>query len=260
MSKVLEIRDLTTGFAQQKSANICLHKSINFTLSEGQFIALLGPNGAGKSTLIKTLMGFQKALSGDILFEGVFLKDMNVKELAKKAAIVLTDKIDESFLTVYEIVSTGRYPYTGFTGRLSDDDHAIIAEALELIGLQDFSQRNFQQLSDGEKQKVMIARAVAQQTPIILLDEPVAFIDAPGKVEIMDLLKRLSHEHGIAIIAATHDLTMAVSYADRLWLLGSDGQIAEGEPDSLLQSGALNEIFDRKEIVLNKINMRFEKK
>ena len=146
MSKVLETRNLTTGYTYQKGANVYLHKSINFTLSKGQFIALLGPNGAGKSTLIKTLMGFQKALSGDILFEDLLLINMNVKELAKKAAIVLTDKIDESFLTVYEIVSTGRYPYTGFTGRLTEEDHAIIAEALKLIGLQDFSQRNFQQL------------------------------------------------------------------------------------------------------------------
>jgi iron complex transport system ATP-binding protein len=236
MNILLETRELETGFYTRKGANFSLHKSINFALSKGQLVTLLGPNGAGKSTFIKTIMGFQKALAGDILFGNVLLKSMNVKELAKKVAIVLTDRIDESFLTVYEIVSTGRYPYTGFTGRLTDEDHTYVLEALELVNMLDFSDRNFQQLSDGEKQKVMIARAVAQHTPIVILDEPVAFIDAPGKVEIMDLLKNLSHENGKAIIAATHDLAMAVRYADQLWLLGNDGQLATGKPDELLQA------------------------
>jgi iron complex transport system ATP-binding protein len=260
MKVLLEIRDLATGFEGPKGVNLCLHESVNFKVTEGQFVTILGPNGAGKSTFIKTLLGFHKALSGDVFYEDELLKNMNVRELAKKVAVVLTDRVYESFLTVYDIVSTGRYPYAGFSGRLTTEDHAYILDALKLVGMHDFSQRNFLQLSDGEKQKVMLARAVAQQTPIIILDEPVAFIDAPGKVEIMELLKHLSKDLGKAIIAATHDLSMAIRYADQIWLLGGDGQLAEGKPDELLEMGMLNEIFDRKDIKLNSENMLFEKK
>ena len=260
MKILLEIKDLETGFELKKGQNVILHKSISFTLSEGQFVTILGPNGAGKTTFINTLMGFHKALSGNVLYDNILLKDLNVRDLARKVAVVLTDRIDESFLTVYEIVSTGRYPYTAYSGRLTENDHVIINDALILVGMLDFAQRVFQQLSDGEKQKVLIARAVAQQTPVIVLDEPVAFIDAPGKVEIMELLRYLSHAYNKAIIAATHDLASAIRFSDQVWLLGSNGQIAEGKPDELLENGVLNAFFDRKDIVLNRESIIFEKK
>ncbi|MEE4259247.1 MAG: ABC transporter ATP-binding protein [Bacteroidales bacterium] len=260
MKSLLNIINLETGFELQKKRKLVLHQSLNFELYEGQFVSILGPNGAGKSTFIRTLLGFRKALSGDVLYENTLLHELAVKELAKKVAVVLTDKIDESFLTVYEIVSTGRYPYTGFSGRLTDEDHSFVSDALNLVGMQDFTNRNFQQLSDGEKQKVLIARAVAQETPIIILDEPVAFIDAPGKVEIMELLKFLSREFKKGIIAATHDLEAALRFSDQLWLLGSEGKVASGKPEELLEKGIINSFFDKDDITLNKEKVIFEKK
>ncbi len=259
MKVLLEINKLETGFEPGKGKIISLHRSLDFELSEGQFVSILGPNGAGKSTFLRTLLGFQKALSGNVLYDGILLHDIGVKNLAKKVAVVLTDKIDESFLTVYEIVSTGRYPYSGFSGRLTNQDHHFIDEALNLVGMQRFSERKFQQLSDGEKQKVLIARAVAQQTPLIFLDEPVAFIDAPGKVEIMELLKYLAMTFKKGIIAATHDLEAAIRFSDQLWLLGNHGEVAKGDPKELLRNGVINSFFDKNDVTLNREKMIFEK-
>lgn len=260
MKTLLEIKKLETGFELKKGKSLSLQRALDFELIKGQFVSLLGPNGAGKSTFLRTLLGFQKALSGDVLYDGISLDELEVKELAKKVAIVLTDKIEESFLTVYEIVSTGRYPYTGFSGRLTEEDHYFCNEALTLIGMLRFSERSFQQLSDGEKQKVLIARAVAQQTPLIFLDEPVAFIDAPGKVEIMELLKHLSHTHQKGILAATHDLEAAIRFSDQLWLLGHHGEVDKGTPDELLKKGIINNFFDKNDVILNKEKLIFEKK
>lgn len=259
MNALLEIKKLETGFELGRKKNLSLHKALDFELDGGRFVSLLGPNGAGKSTFLRTLLGFQKALSGDVLYNGISLHDMEVKELAKKVAVVLTDKIDESFLTVHEIVSTGRYPYTGFSGRLTGEDRILINDALRLVGMLAFSERSFQQLSDGEKQKVMIARALAQQTPLIFLDEPVAFIDAPGKVEIMELLKYLSHTHQKGILAATHDLEAAIRFSDQLWLLGNNGEVAKGNPRELLSKGIINSFFDKGDVILNKEKLLFEK-
>ncbi|MCB2209137.1 MAG: ABC transporter ATP-binding protein [Bacteroidetes bacterium] len=259
MKALLEIKKLETGFELSRKKSLSLHKALDFELIEGQFVSLLGPNGAGKSTFLRTLLGFQNALSGEVLYDGISSHDMEVKELAKKVAVVLTDKIDESFLTVNEIVSTGRYPYTGFSGRLTDEDRILINDALNLVGMLPFSERSFQQLSDGEKQKVLIARALAQQTPLIFLDEPVAFIDAPGKVEIMELLKHLSHTHQKGILAATHDLEAAIRFSDQLWLLGKDGKVAKGNPWELLSKGIMSSFFDKGDVILNTEKLRFEK-
>lgn len=259
MKTLLEINGLETGFELNRGNKLSLHKSLGFKLNCGQFVSILGPNGAGKSTFIRTLLGFIKALSGEVLYEGISLHDLGVKELAKKVAVVLTEKIDESYLTVYEIVSTGRYPYSGFSGRLTDEDHAYINEALNLVGMQKFADRDYQQLSDGEKQKVLIARAVAQQTPLIYLDEPVAFIDAPGKVELMELLKYLSHVHQKGILAATHDLEAAIRFSDQLWLLGNHGEVAKGDPKELLKNGIINSFFDKNDVSLNREKLIFEK-
>jgi len=259
MSSLLNIKGLETGFRLKRGKTISLHKDLNFEVSGGQFITVLGPNGAGKSTLLKTILGYQKALSGEIYYGDDLLETLTVKVLSKKTAVVLTDKPDETFLTVHDIVATGRYPYTGMTSRLSETDLSAVKEALGMVGMETFTARYFNLLSDGEKQKVMIARAVAQHTPLIILDEPVAFVDAPSRVEIMELLLKLSHQHGKGILMATHDLEAAVRFSDRLWLLGNHGEKAEGIPDVLLKNGTINSFFDKKDIVLNKEKMIFEK-
>jgi len=260
MNPLLKIKGLETGFRYKKGRSVSLHRDLNFDLFKGQFITVLGPNGAGKSTLLKTLLGYQKALGGEMFYGNTPLESIPVKELAKRTAVVLTDKLDESFLTVYDIVATGRYPYTGITGRLTEQDDEVIREAVAMVEMTDFITRYFHHLSDGEKQKVMIARAVAQKTPLIILDEPVAYVDAPSKIEIMELLLTLSHEHGIGILMATHDLEAAVRFSDRLWLLGSHGEIAEGSPQELLENGVINRFFDKNNIILNREKIIFEKK
>jgi iron complex transport system ATP-binding protein len=259
MNSLLKTEKLETGFRLRKGKVISLHSDLNFEIQEGQFISVLGPNGAGKSTLLKTVLGYQKALGGKVFYGADPLESLTVKELSAKVAVVLTDKPDETFLTVYDIVATGRYPYTGITGRLTSKDIKAVNEALAMVGMETFATRYFSKLSDGEKQKVMIARAVAQQTPLIILDEPVAYVDAPSKIEIMELLQTLSHEHGKGILMATHDLEAAVRFSDRLWLLGNQGEKAEGAPAELLKNGTINKFFDKKGIVLNKEKMIFEK-
>ena len=260
MSSLLKLKELETGFYHKKEKTVSLHKDLNYEVPEGRFIAVLGPNGAGKSTLLKTILGYRKALSGEILYGDDPLESLTVKELAKKVAVVLTDKPDETFLTVFDIVATGRYPYTGITGRLSEVDKKTIDDAVRMVGMEAFTERYFNRLSDGEKQKVMIARAVAQQTPLIILDEPAAYVDAPSKIEIMELLLSLSHTHGKGILMATHDLEAAVRFSDGLWLLGGNGEKAVGAPGELLENGMLNRFFDKEDIVLNKEKMIFEKK
>jgi iron complex transport system ATP-binding protein len=259
MSSLLKLKGLETGFYHKKEKIVYLHKGLNYEVLEGQFIAVLGPNGAGKSTLLKTILGYQRALDGEVFYNHDPLESLTVKDLAKKVAVVLTDKLDETFLTVSDIVATGRYPYTGITGRLSQDDKETVKEAIKMVDMEVFTERYFHRLSDGEKQKVMIARAVAQQTSLIILDEPVAYVDAPSKVEIMELLLELSHSHGKGILMATHDLEAAVRFSDRLWLLGNQGEKEEGEPAVLLKDGTINKFFDKKDIVLNKEKMVFEK-
>ena len=260
MNALLKIKGLETGFRGKRGKTVILHSNLNFEILNGQFAAVLGPNGAGKSTLLRTLLGYQKALAGEVFYGNNLLESLSVKELAREVTVVLTDKLDESFLTVFDIVATGRYPYTGIAGRLTEDDKNLVEEAVSLVGMIDFMNRYVHQLSDGERQKVMIARAIAQQTPLILLDEPVAYVDAPSKIEIMELLLTLSHVHGKGIIMATHDLEAAVRFADRLWLLGTHAETSEGTPDDLLQNGTINRFFDKSDIVLNKEKMIFEKK
>lgn len=260
MNPLLHIEGLETGFRGKRGKTVTLHRDLNFKVNEREFVAVLGPNGAGKSTLLKTLLGYQRPLAGEVFYGHNPLESLTVKELAERVTVVLTDKLEESFLTVFDIVATGRYPYTGIAGRLTEEDKKLVEEAVNLVGMAGFIHRYFHRLSDGERQKVMIARAIAQQTSLILLDEPIAYIDAPSKIEIMELLRTLSHGHGKGILMATHDLEVAVRFADELWLLGTNGEIARGTPEELLQNGTVNRFFDKEDIVLNREKMIFERK
>ncbi len=191
----------------------------------GELTCLLGTNGTGKSTMLRTLAGLQPALSGEVCLraEGDQMQQVEAfskQELARWVSVVLTEQPDVKQLSVAEMVGMGRMPYTGFFGSLSDDDRRIVAESLEATGMGAFAERYFDALSDGERQKVMIAKALAQQTPIILLDEPTAFLDYPSKVEMMKMLRRLANEMNKTILLSTHDLELALQHADRLLLLG----------------------------------------
>lgn len=256
---LLNIENLSTGYALRNKAKLGLHQGLNLKLEAGELICILGPNGAGKSTLLRTLLGFQKSLNGEVYYSGIALKDMSVKALAKHVSVVLTDRIDDSFLTAEEIIVSGRFPYASFSGRLKAEDREMIEQAIQQVGVTAFRSQLFSTLSDGEKQKTMIARAIAQDTPLIFLDEPAAFIDSPNKVVVMEMLRKLAHVHNKGILLTTHDMEPALRFADKLWLLGNKGEFEEGVPQALVQGGSINRFFDNDEVAFNPTALRFEK-
>lgn len=189
---------------------------INLELRSGQLACLIGENGIGKSTLLKTLTGFLPKLKGSLLLGNRDIKSFSQRELARQVSIVLTQKPDVQNLTIEEIIGLGRSPYTGFFGRLRAEDRKVVDDAIATMGIEKLRGRMIQTLSDGERQKVMIAKALAQETPIILLDEPTAFLDFPSKAETFQSLQRMAHERDKLILLSTHDLELAVRFADSL--------------------------------------------
>lgn len=191
-------------------------EDISLSLPCGRLVCLLGPNGAGKSTLLRTLCGFQPPIAGTVTISGSDITTMSAAEVARLVSVVLTDRPLTPSLTAAEMVGMGRAPYTGFWGRLSDDDRRLVSEAMTTVGIAPLATRRMGQLSDGERQKVMIAKALAQHTPVIVLDEPTAFLDYPSKVAVMKTLARLAHDEGKTILMSTHDLELAAQLGDEL--------------------------------------------
>ena len=191
-------------------------EDISLSLPCGRLVCLLGPNGAGKSTLLRTLCGFQPPVAGTVTVSGSDITTMSAAEVARLVSVVLTDRPLTPSLTAAEMVGMGRAPYTGFWGRLSDDDRRLVSEAMTTVGIAPLATRRMGQLSDGERQKVMIAKALAQHTPVIVLDEPTAFLDYPSKVAVMKTLARLAHDEGKTILMSTHDLELAAQLGDEL--------------------------------------------
>lgn len=209
---VIRLSHLSVGY----SPSLPVVSDVNAVVRSGQLTCLTGENGIGKSTLLKTLTGFLPKLGGELLLDGREVGTFSQRELARQVSIVLTQKPDIQNLTVEEVAGLGRSPYTGFFGRLHDADRTVIADALAAVGIEPLRHRMIQTLSDGERQKVMIAKALAQQTPVILLDEPTAFLDFPSKAETFRLLQRMAHDRDKLILLSTHDLGLAVRFADCL--------------------------------------------
>lgn len=191
-------------------------EDISLSLPCGRLVCLLGPNGAGKSTLLRTLCGFQPPIAGTVTISGSDITTMSAAEVARLVSVVLTDRPLTPSLTAAEMVGMGRAPYTGFWGMLSDEDRRLVSEAMQTVGIAPLATRRMGRLSDGERQKVMIAKALAQHTPVIVLDEPTAFLDYPSKVAVMKTLARLAHDEGKTILMSTHDLEFAAQLGDEL--------------------------------------------
>ena len=224
---------------------------LNAVINRGELTCLLGRNGIGKSTLLRTLAAFQPKLGGSVMMHEREIADYTDKELSREIGIVLTEKPDVQNMTVTELVGMGRSPYTGFWGTLTDEDKRIVAEAIRLVGIDALASRMVHTLSDGERQKVMIAKALAQQTPVIYLDEPTAFLDFPSKVEMMQLLHRLAVDEQNTIFLSTHDVELALQLADCLWLMEPD-MLSVGTPRELAASGALSRFIERNGITFDK--------
>lgn len=239
MKTILQLKNLSIGF------NNILFSDINVELKEGVFTCLLGINGIGKSCLLKTMAGLQDKKGGEVFIDNIALPLMDSAELAKKIGIVLTEKLHIEYLTVFELVAFGRAPYTGRNGTLSQEDIALVSAILNDVGISEIGQKYFSELSDGQKQKALIARALAQTPELLLLDEPTTYLDIPSKIDLIELLKKLTREKKITVLLSTHDLDLIKEMADEFWLMGKDGKFSSGSPEEMTSSGLLAYNFFR---------------
>ncbi len=252
MESLINISNLTIGY--QKCAII---SNISVTAMPNEMICIIGRNGQGKSTLIKTLCKLLPPISGSVDINQQNLLKLNDNEFSKLISVVLTSKITIYNTSVKEFVAYGRYPYTNWIGKLTDKDQEIIDYAITLCDINHLINRDFDSLSDGEKQKVNIARAIAQQTPIIILDEPTAHLDLVNNMEIFKLLQHLAHNFGKTIIFSTHHMEIALQLSDKIWVVNNHSIHADC-PAKIVEEGVLNELFKNTNVIFNSSSQTFE--
>lgn len=248
-NNILSTSNLSIGYATNKEKNY-IAQNVNLHLQSGKLIALIGANGIGKSTLLRTLTGIQKPLSG-----AVFLNEKNIQsykplELAQQLSLVLTEKLPPSNLTVFELIALGRQPYTNWVGKLSEEDCTKIHEAMELTQINHLATKRHFEISDGQLQKVLIARALAQDTPLIILDEPTTHLDLLHKVAVFKLLKKMAHKTGKCILFSTHDIDMAIQLSDEMIIM-TEENVIQDQPCNLISKGLFNALFKDENIVFD---------
>jgi len=241
-NNVLSVNNVTIGYKNKKQ-NRAVAENVNLGIRNGEMVCLLGPNGCGKSTLMRSIAGLQQSFSGDIYINNADINTLSPTERASQLSLVLTDKLAVTGISVTNIVAVGRYPYTNSMGKLKDEDIAVINRSLEKCGLQGYENRLYAELSDGEKQRVMIARALAQDTPLMMLDEPTAHLDLPNRIEMMKTMRKLAKETQKAILISTHELDLALQWADTIWIMNNSGTIETGTPEDLVLNGTLSKVF-----------------
>jgi iron complex transport system ATP-binding protein len=250
----VSLENLTVGYGKRPGKPVV--SGISQVLVPGTFACLVGENGCGKSTLLRTMAGMQKPLSGRVLLDGRDVGRMDVAERARLVAVVLTDPVDAGYLTVRDLVGFGRYPYLDWRARLTARDAAIAERAMETLGIGALAPKRMDRLSDGERQKALIARALAQDTGVMLLDEPTAFLDAPRKIEIVSALRDIAANEGRAVLMSTHDIELALRFADRLWTV-AEGVVVSGAPEALALSGALSAAYRSSTVRFDPASGRF---
>lgn len=243
MKEVITTDNLSIGYGKKS-----IISGINVSLRRGEVTALLGANGIGKSTLLKTLFGELKPIGGHVSLLGQDINNYSAKQLARTVALVSTDRVNAGGLIAEELVALGRQPYTGLFGRLNEEDHRIVNESMECVGISHKRRSYVANLSDGERQKVMIARALAQRTPIIILDEPFSFLDAAGRIEIFSLLSQISTNNNIAILLSSHDISQAIRIAQCLWIINNEHELNVSSPEEAVNSGLIDHIFNSRSI------------
>lgn len=249
MAKATQLRaqQLRIGYTHGRQSTV-VAEALDCQLRGGEFVCLLGSNGAGKSTLIRTLAGMQAPLGGELLLGDRPLRLIAPRERARAISVVLTEGLPMGMMDAYSLVSLGRHPYSGWLGGLDVRDRDRIDQALSAVGASALARRQVAELSDGERQKVSIARALAQEAKLMLLDEPTAFLDLPRRIELMHILRNLAHREKLALLLSTHDLDLALRFADRLWLLSPEGQLVQGAPEALALSGQFADVFASKNL------------
>ena len=253
---LLQLEHLSTGYLKYNKVIRSLQNNIHAVVEKGKLISLLGPNGTGKTTLLKTLLGFVPKIKGSVFYDGIPLESISPQTLATKVSAVLTERPDDLYLTAKEIILTGRYPYGTFWENNRAEDLEKVAFSAKTMGIEHLLAHPFHTLSDGEKQRVMIARALAQDTPLILMDEPTSFIDSPGKIELMETLKKITNQ-GVSILATLHDVELAIHYSDYLWVMDKKGGFEEGLPGQLVVNGGINRAFDTQEVTFDREKIKF---
>jgi iron complex transport system ATP-binding protein len=259
MPTILEATNLAVGYAPRHAPPVSVSTGINLSVESGEFVCLLGPNGAGKSTLLRTFAGQQEPLFGSVTLRQRRIDTMSNADLAKIVSLVLTERITTSLLTVYELVSMGRIPYTSWSGSLTQHDHEIVEDSLRAASAEELARRRLSELSDGERQRCMLARALAQEPALLILDEITAFLDLPHRIEMMHRLQQLAHERDVAVILSTHDLDLALTNADRILLQPKGQRLIDAGPEDLVLSGAFERAFESEGLVFDKFSGSFNR-
>ena len=252
---ILCTSNLSIGY-KTKNTTITISENLNLNFQEGKLITLIGANGIGKSTLLRTLTGIQKPISGAVFLNNKSIEVYDNQTLAQNLSVVLTEKLPPSNLTVYELVALGRQPYTNWIGKLSDTDIQKITEAIQLTNIAHLSTKKHYEISDGQLQKVLVARALAQDTPLIVLDEPTTHLDLLHKVSLFKLLKKLTHETGKCILFSTHDIDLAIQLSDEIIVMYNK-KVIQDKPSKLISDGVFNNLFEDKSIVFDAIKSKF---
>ncbi len=247
-SLVLSTRRVCVGYGKKE-----ILQNIDIEFFKGEFISLLGPNGAGKTTLLRTLSRHLPVLDGTIEINGMNLNSIHSEKLAKIMSVVLTQKVAPPLFQVYDFVAMGRYPHTSWTGKLNKKDHNVVMESLKSVYADDLVSRDISTLSDGERQKVLIARALAQEPAIILLDEPTMHLDLKHRMEIMSILQGLCHKKGICVVASLHDVEIAAKISDKVALLKGNTIQAFGAPEDILQTDTVSDLYDFSNVSFNRL-------
>ncbi|NRD19768.1 ABC transporter ATP-binding protein [Winogradskyella eckloniae] len=252
---VLKTQDLSIGYTAKKSITT-IASNINFELEQGHLIGLVGANGIGKSTLLRTLIGLQPALSGTIQIHNNSLETTSTLDLAKQLSIVLTEPLQSKNLTVFELVSLGRHPYTNWIGNLTENDLSIVNNALQLVNITEYKTKKCYELSDGQLQKVMIARALAQDTSLIILDEPTSHLDMYHKAYIIKLLQKLTKETGKTILFSSHEIDLAIQLCDTMIVMQQDNVVCD-QPCQLISNHIFESLFPEDLISFDATSGRF---
>lgn len=247
---MIELKELTVGYGQRT-----LLEKVSARIASGQLVALLGRNGTGKSTLLRAMMGLEKPQTGEIRLQGENVTSLKPEKLARNISFVTTDKVRVANLRSEDVVALGRAPYTNWIGQLQPEDKARVDEAIRLVGMSGYTEKTMDQMSDGECQRIMIARALAQDTPVILLDEPTAFLDLPNRYELCLLLKKLAQEEGKCILFSTHDLDIALSLCDSIMLIDNPQLYSLSTPE-MVASGHIERLFRNESVTFDAQEMR----
>jgi len=252
---MLKTENLSVGYG-----NYIVVEGINLEIKEGEILCIIGPNGAGKSTLLKTIATYLKPKGGVVYLNGRNIHRLSPKEIAREMAVVLTERVNPGNLTGYDVVAIGRHPYTDLFGRLSKRDREIIEHAAKSVNATHLLNKNFFEMSDGERQKIMIARALAQEPKVLILDEPTSFLDAKHKIELTILLRKLATENNLAIVVTLHDIELALRIADKMALIKDGRIIAYGCPEDVMRREVVNNLYDLKSANYSEVLGYFELK